>query len=80
MTIHTHIHTYIHTYTLYTYINRHAKTSHKTNTKYTMSLDYSSICNIGSINRIDSIMMGVDEGNLHLLSIVMGCRKVHTYK
>ena len=33
---------------LYTYINRKAETPSKTKTKYTMSLDSSSICNIGS--------------------------------
>ena len=33
---------------LYTYINRHAGTANKTRIKDTMSLDYNSICNIGS--------------------------------
>ena len=33
---------------LYTYINRHAGTPHKTRTKYTMSLDCCSIYYIGS--------------------------------
>ena len=51
---------------LYTYIDRHAGTPNKTKTKYTMSLDYSSIYNIGF--RIDR--MGVDEGNL-LSNIIM---------
>ena len=37
------------TFILYTYINRHAGTPNKTKTKYTMSLDYSSVCNIGYI-------------------------------
>ena len=32
---------------LYTYINRHGGTPNKTKTKDTMSLDYSSVCNIG---------------------------------
>ena len=36
---------------LYTYINRHTGTPSKTMTKDTMSLNYSSICYIGS--RID---------------------------
>ena len=44
---------------LCTFINRHAGTPNKTKTKYTMSLYYNSICNIGS-----RIGMGVDEGNL----------------
>ena len=36
------------TVTLYTYIIRHAaKTRNKTKTKYMMSIDYSSVCNIG---------------------------------
>ena len=33
---------------LYAYINRHAGTTNKTRTKYIMSLDYDSVCNIGS--------------------------------
>ena len=33
---------------LYTYINRHAGTPNKTKIKDTMSLVYSSVCNIGS--------------------------------
>ena len=33
---------------LYTYINRHAGTPNKTKMKDTMSLDYSSVCKIGS--------------------------------
>ena len=33
---------------LYTYINRHAGTPNKRKIKDTMSLDYSSVCNIGS--------------------------------
>ena len=33
---------------LYTYVNRHAETPSNTETKDTMSLDYSSICYIGS--------------------------------
>ena len=33
---------------LYSYINRHAGTPSKTKAKYTISLDYSSICYIGS--------------------------------
>ena len=33
---------------LYSYINRYAETPNKTKTKDTMSLDYSSICYIGS--------------------------------
>ena len=33
---------------LYTYINRHAETPTKTRTKDMMSLDYNSICNVGS--------------------------------
>ena len=37
-----------HTHTLYTYINRHAGTPNKTKTNGTMSLDYISICYIGS--------------------------------
>ena len=42
-----------HTVILYTYINRHAGTllinkTVKTRTKHTMSLDYNSICYIGS--------------------------------
>ena len=42
---------------LYIYINRHAGTLliKKTRTKDTMSLDYNSICNIGS--RIGSVVM-----------------------
>ena len=42
---------------LYIYINRHAGTLliNKTRTKDTMSLDYNSICNIGS--RIGSVVM-----------------------
>ena len=36
---------------LYSYINRHAGAPNKTKTKYTISLDCSSICYIGS--RID---------------------------
>ena len=32
---------------LYTYIDRHAGTPIKTKTKDTMSLDFSSVCNIG---------------------------------
>ena len=43
---------------LYTSINRHSDTPNKTKTQDTMSLDYSSICNIES--RSDG---GVDEGN-----------------
>ena len=33
---------------LYTYVNRHAGTRNKTKTEYTMSLDNSLICCIGS--------------------------------
>ena len=33
---------------MYTYINRHARTPNKTKIRDTMSLDYSSVCNIGS--------------------------------
>ena len=57
---------------LYTYINRHAGTPNKTKTKDTMSLEYSSVCNIGS--RIGWVSMKEICYNRH------GCRTVHTCK
>ena len=36
------------TFILYNYMNRHAGTQKKTRTKDAISLDYNSICNIGS--------------------------------
>ena len=50
---------------LYTYINRYAGTPNKTKKKNTMSLDYTSVCYIGS--RIDR--MGVDGGNLLVMGV-----------
>ena len=43
------------TATLYTYINNHAEPPNITKTKYMISLDYSSICHIGS--RIEWVSM-----------------------
>ena len=64
---------------MYTYSNRHGGTPNKTATKDAMSLDYSSICYIGS--RV--ILMSMKEiYNKILLYINInshGCRKEHTY-
>ena len=46
---------------LYIYINRHTGTPNKTKTTDMMSLDYSSICYIGS---------RIDEGNLPVIDYV----------
>ena len=60
---------------LHTYnINRHAGSPlipNKTRTKGTISLDYNSICNIGS--RIGWVLKEIYYNSL-------GCRMVHTYK
>ena len=59
-----------HTVTLYTSINRHAGTQNKTKTKDTMSLYYSSVCNIGSW--VVSVSMNEIYYNSH------GCITVYT--
>ena len=72
------------TFILYTYINGHAGTPHKTKTKDTMSLDYnSSICYIGS--RIGWVSMKEVSKSWTDVEIIMeNCPitipTVHTYK